>query len=348
MPGFEVETHRIAADCPPYVIAEAGVHHYGSIEYAKAYILQARIAGVQAIKFQTYTADKLVTNWAELYWNDPRYKTQYDVFKEKLGFTRDQYAELMRYARELGVTFLSTPFDLDSATMLNELGMPAIKIASADLTNFPLLDHVARFGRPVMLSTGAATFDEIEQAVRVVHAHHDQLVLLHCSLAYPTPVAAANLRRLEKLGQRFPSILFGYSDHTQPGESELACPMAVALGARVVEKHFTLNTALAGDDHYHAVDADGLKRLMKNCRDAFDMLGAGEEVTSVEAAARRSARRSIVAARPLKAGAVLSREDLDYKRPGHGLAPSEAENILGKTLLVDIGYDALITPEQLR
>jgi N-acetylneuraminate synthase len=124
--------------------------------------------------------------------------------------------------------------------------------------------------------------------------------------------------------------------------------MAVALGARVIEKHFTLNSFLAGDDHYHAVDADGLKRLMKNCRDAFDMLGAGEEVTEVERAARRSARRSIVAARPLKAGAVLRREDLDYKRPGHGLAPSEAESVVGKTVLVDIDYDALITLDKLR
>jgi N-acetylneuraminate synthase len=343
MPEFKIATIAIGRDQPPFVIAEAGVHHYGSVESAKTYIGEAAAAGAQAIKFQTYTADKLVTTWAELYWDDPRYKTQYDVFKEKPVLGEAVYAELMAHAANLGIVFLSTPFDVGSASMLAGLGMAAFKIASADLTNLPLIRHVAGFGKPILLSTGASLFAEIETAVRAIQEFHGEIALLHCSLAYPTPLKDANLKRIDALTTRFPDCVIGYSDHTLPQESELACPLAVARGARVIEKHFTLDRSLPGDDHYHAVDPQGLKRLVVNCANAVLLGGTGAEMTDVEQAARRSARRSIVAARPLPRGTVLAPSDLDYKRPGHGLSPADAQDVIGKRLKCDVAYDALIT-----
>ncbi len=344
---FDIGQFRIGGTCDPFVIAEAGVHHYGSLESAKAYIDAAAAAGAQSIKFQTYTADKLVTTWAELYWDDRRYKTQYDVFKEKAGFNAAQYAELAAHAARRDIVLLSTPFDTESASMLNEIGMTAYKIASADVTNLPLIRHIARFDKPVLLSTGASHFSEVEDAVRAIREVHGRIALLHCSLAYPTPLKDANLARIDALAARFPDCVIGYSDHTLPEESELPCPLAVSRGARVVEKHFTLDRRLPGDDHYHAVDPAGLSRLVENCAKAALLPGDGREITEVEQAARRSARRSIVAARPLAQGTVLSGEDLDYKRPGHGLPPSRAESVIGMRLTRDVSYDALILPEML-
>lgn len=347
MPSFNIGGVPIGGSAGVYVIAEAGVHHYGSVETAKAYIDAAAAAGAQAIKFQTYTADKLATTWAPLYWNDPNYKTQYEVFREKKALSPAEYGSLFEHAGRRGIAFLSTPFDVGSARMLNELGVPAIKLASADITNFPLIRAVAQFRKPILLSTGASTFDEVDAAVKLIAETHSDIALLHCSLAYPTPLRDANLRRIEALAARFPNVVIGYSDHTQPGESELACPLAAFLGANVIEKHFTLDRTLPGDDHYHAVDPQGLARLVENCAKAVMQAGNGAEMTEVEQAARIHARRSIVAARDLSRGSVLAESDLDYKRPGHGLPPSQAAAVIGKRLIRDVAYDGLITADML-
>lgn len=338
---FTIDGIEVGHDHAPYVIAEAGVHHYDSLEMAKEYIRAARIAGVASIKFQTYTADGLVANWAPVYW-DTKEKTQYEVFSKKKGFSQEQYAELIAYAQEVGVTFLSTPFDAKSADMLNELGMAAFKIASADLTNIQLVKQVARYGKPVLLSTGASTYEEIADTVKQIAPINPHISLLHCSLSYPTPLKDANLLRLHELAKRFPDVVLGYSDHTQPHHSENPCPLAVALGARVIEKHFTLNTFLDADDHYHAVDVEGLKRLQKNCKEAFQMCSPAREMTDKEHAAREKARRSIVAARDLPAGHVVSMDDLAFKRPGTGLAPGEADKLIGKKTTRAVGYDELL------
>jgi N-acetylneuraminate synthase len=347
MVSLRIGKTEIGTGHRPYVIAEAGVHHYGSVALAKDYIAAAADAGAQAIKFQTYTAAALTTTWAELYWNDPRYKSQFDVFKEKKSLSTDDYRELADFAAECGIDFLSTPFDIESADMLNALGMPAFKIASADLTCLPLLRHIADFGKPMLLSTGASYFDEIAATVSAIGAINNQIALLHCSLAYPTPLKDANLARIDALKIRFSQHVIGYSDHTRPDESELACPLAAMRGARIIEKHFTLDRSLAGDDHYHAVDPAGLRRLVKNCGDAVAMVGNGAELSDAELPARRGARRSIVAARDLKAGTVLTANDLAFKRPGHGLPPSEYETLLGLRLKRDVVYDGLILREDL-
>jgi len=337
--------HTVSATSRPYVIAEAGVHHRNSLELAKRLVMEAAIAGADAVKFQTYSADRLATRWAPLYWDDSASGSQHDVFASRSLLARDDYAELFAYAAELGIAFMSTAFDDDAAAMLADLGMIAFKTASADITDLPLLERIADYGRPVLLSTGASTFDEIARAVDAIESRGCPVALLHCSLAYPTPLAAANLGRIPALAAAFPGYVIGYSDHTQPADTALSCPVSVSLGARIVEKHFTLNRALEGDDHYHAVDAAGLADLVRDCNAAFSLSAYLGETTPEEQAARTYARRSIVAARDLTAGAVLTREDVDFKRPGTGMPPSELSAVLGRTLRHDAGVDDLIAPE---
>lgn len=329
-PTLQIGTRIIGDEQEPFVMAEAGVHHYNSVELAKEYMRQARVAGAHAVKFQTYEAGRLATRWAPTYWNDGSGRTQYDIFAQRSRLTATDYGELFAYANELGITLLSTPFDPDAARMLDALGMRAFKIASADITNLPLLRVVAGFGKPLLLSTGASTFAEIRHSVDALRPSGCPLALLHCTLAYPTPIAVANLRRICALREAFPDLVIGYSDHTQPQESELACALAVALGARIVEKHYTLNKALPEDDHNHAVDQAGLCRLVKDCREAWIQTWPYAEMTDPETAARTHARRSIVAARDLPAGHVIGGDDVDAKRPGTGISPLEIDAVLGK------------------
>lgn len=344
---LQVGAHDITDEREPFVIAEIGVHHDNSLALAKEYLLQARIAGAQAAKLQTYSARRLATRWAPTYWDDGSGRTQFDVFAERSLFTSDDYRELAAWAAELGIIFLSTPFDPDSARLLADVGVPAFKIASADLTNLPLLRVVASFGRPLLLSTGASTISEIHRTVDLLSGTGCPMALLHCTLTYPTPLADANLRRIAVLREEFPDLVIGYSDHTQPQDSELACPLAVALGARVVEKHFTLNKALPADDHYHAVDQAGLCRLVANCRVAWQQTQHYTEMSESEAAARTYARRSLVAARDVSAGHVLTADDVDAKRPGTGISPLAIDQVIGRRTLRDFAADELIAEEGL-
>jgi len=340
-------SRTVSATSRPYVIAEAGVHHRNSLELAKRLVMEAAIAGADAVKFQTYSADRLATRWAPLYWDDESSGSQHEVFASRSLLTRDDYVELFAYADELGIAFMSTAFDDDAAAMLADLGMIAFKTASADITDLPLLERIAGYGRPVLLSTGASTFDEIAQAVDTIESRGCPVAVLHCSLAYPTPITAANLGRIPALAAAFPDHVIGYSDHTQPSGTTLSCPLAVGLGARIIEKHFTLNRALEGDDHYHAVDPAGLAALVRDCADASDLSEYLGEMTDEEQAARTYARRSIVAARAIPAGTVLSRDDVDFKRPGTGMSPSELADVLGRTVVEDVGADDLILPDLL-
>lgn len=346
--SIRIADREIGQGHPPYVIAEAGVHHYNDLETAKQLIVAAHEAGADAVKFQTYSADRLAATWAPTYWNDGSGRTQHDIFAERSLLTQSDYRALFDYAAEVGILLLSTPFDTDAAKMLAEMGMAAFKIASADITDHPLLRACASYGVPVLMSTGASTLDEITAALELVRGENAPAALLHCSLAYPTPVADANLARLHTLAERFPDTVLGYSDHVQPQDSELPCPIAVSLGASVIEKHFTLDKSLPGDDHYHAVDPDGLARLVRGCRDAWAMTRDLGETTQAEMAARTYARRSVVAARALSAGTVLTEADLDFKRPGTGLSPARVEQLLGRTLGVDLGADSLVLPEHLQ
>jgi exopolysaccharide biosynthesis WecB/TagA/CpsF family protein len=347
-PSLTIGARTVGAGHPPFVIAEAGVHHHNSVEIAKQYILEARSAGADAVKFQTYRAEKLATRWAPTYWKTAEPTTQFEVFSTRSRLSEEDYATLFSYAADVGIPLLSTPFDLESATMLADLGMVVFKIASGDVTYSPLLERVGSLGRPVLLSTGAATFAEVRAAVETLLSHGASgVALLHCSLAYPTRLADANLRRIDALRAAFPDAVIGYSDHTVPAESELACPLAVGRGASIVEKHFSLDLHQSGDDHYHSVDPAGLAKLVKGCSDAWQGTSRFSEMTAAEGPAREGARRSIVARTDVPAGRRLEEADVDFKRPGTGLPPTSLHLVLGKRTVRALQADELITPQVL-
>jgi sialic acid synthase SpsE len=350
MKQIQIAGRPVGAGGSTFIIAEAGVNHKGSLERAREMIWEAAGAGADAIKFQSYKAETLVTRWAPRYWQDDEPSgTQYAIFKQSDAFGENEFAALYQECEHVGICFLSTPFDLRFVDLLDELGMPAFKVASADITNHPMLRRIAAKGKPVLMSTGASTAEEIRAAVQVIHDEgNDQIILLHCVLSYPTPNEQANLLRIPALGRTFPDCIVGLSDHTIPDASVTVPVAAVALGAAVVEKHFTLNRSWPGDDHYLSVDPQLLATMVKNIRIVETALGSPElGVLPVEESARQYARRSIVAAQDIPAGARLSREMLIMKRPGTGIPPAELENLLGRETRLRIPEDTAISWEML-
>lgn len=330
---------------PTFVIAEAGVNHKGSLSAARRMIDEAARAGADAIKFQTYKAEKLVTRTAPLFWDDPEAGgTQYAVFKRSDAFDEGDYRTLYEHAQHVGITWLSTAFDLDAVRFLDALGMEAFKVASADLTNYPLLMAMAETGKPVILSTGASEMVEIYAAVEFLHRHGcKDLILLYSVLSYPTADEDANLRRIPALQDAFPEIPVGYSDHTLPDDCVVISTMAVAMGAYMVEKHFTLDRSLPGDDHYMSVDPDQLATLIRNIRTLEKALGSPRfGVQSSEELARKYARRSVVSARFIPMGTTITRDMLIMKRPGTGISPTELPRLVGRVATVDIQPDTII------
>ena len=342
---------RLVGDgAPAYIIAEAGVNHGCDIETALRMVDEAAESGADAIKFQTYRADTLTTRWAPRYWDHPEESgTQYAIYKHSDDFVREDYELLFTHAREVGIEWLTTPFDLEAVEWLAEMGMAAWKIASADLTNWPLIRAAAQLGQPIILSTGGATIDEVRAAVeQVLNTGNEQIVLLHCILAYPTPTDQMHLRRIPRLIAEFPELIIGLSCHNVPDACVTVPTAAVALGAKVVEKHFTLDTTLPGDDHYLAVDPPMLRLMVDNIRTVEAALGSSDTVVlPCEEPARKFARRSIVAAVDIPAGTVLAPEHLIMKRPGTGVSPTECDRMLGRTTSRAVEEDQLVTWEDI-
>ena len=314
------------------IIAEAGVNHNGCVERAKQMIDAAHAAGADAVKFQTFTARELVTAQAPgadyQQRNTGRAVTQLEMLRE-LELSHSDCRLLQTYACSLGITFLSTPFDIPSVDFLDELDVPLFKIGSGELTHHSLLRHVARKQKPVILSTGMADLEEIREAVRVIRAEQAPLTLLHCVSNYPADPASLNLRAIQTLEHEF-GVPVGFSDHT--AGIHLA-PVAVALGACVIEKHFTLSRSLPGPDHLASIEPDDLREMVSAIRDAEAALGDGVKVPAAsELSVAAAARRSWVAALPLPAGTVLHGEHLVLRRPGTGLCEQELPLLLGKTL----------------
>jgi N-acetylneuraminate synthase len=329
----------------PYVIAEAGVNHEGSLDTARRLIEEAAAAGADAIKFQTYRAETLASRDSPAYWDTTKEPTtsQYELFKRHDTFWKSEFEELRKHCDAVGIEFLSTPFDLESATFLNDL-MSVFKISSSDLTNLPFIRHICGFGKPIMLSTGASYIWEVAEAVQVIADGGNQLCLMHCILNYPAADEAANLGMLTDLARRFPEALLGYSDHTLPNPEMDVLTTATMLGARVLEKHFTHDKTLSGNDHYHAMDKDDLRRF----REAMDRIlvlvgSSNKRPLESEEMSRRNARRSLVAARPIAGGAILVADDLTWKRPATGISPRDIERVLGHIARVDIAQDAVLS-----
>src|SRR3989339_1140773 len=327
----------------PYVIAEAGVNHEGSMEIAKRLIDEAKEGGADAIKFQTYKADTLASKYSPAYWDTNKEPTlsQHALFSKHDKFWKTEMVALKEYCDNVGIEFMSTPFDLESATFLNDL-MSVYKISSSDITNKPFIQFLCGFQKPIILSTGASHLWEIQEAVSWIEPFGNPLALLHCVLNYPTADENANLGMIMGLQHAFPDKLIGYSDHTLPNEMKV-CETAVLLGSVIIEKHFTHDKTLPGNDHYHAMDKDDLKVFLLNLDRTFNIVGNYKVVAlSEEESARRNARRSLVAACEIPAGKTIELADLTFKRPAHGISPRAIEELVGKTANQAISEDTVL------
>jgi N-acetylneuraminate synthase/N,N'-diacetyllegionaminate synthase len=327
------------------VIAEAGVNHNGLLANALRLVDVASEAGADAVKFQTFKAESLVTSDAET----PDYQKkvpgggerQWEILKA-LELSFEDFARLKDYCDKRGIEFLSSPFDAESARFLVEdLGVGRLKIPSGEIVNLPFLAYLAAFGRPMILSTGMSDLAEVERAVGVIRsaAPTAPLTLLHCTTNYPCPFEDVNLTAMVTLKERF-GLPVGYSDHTMGIEVAVA---AVALGAEVVEKHFTLDRNLPGPDQRCSLEPEELAQMVRSIRNIERALGDGEKKpTAAELQIRERVRRSLVLTRPVAAGATLAPADLIAKRPGGGIPPADLDRVLGRRLRADKGADELL------
>lgn len=327
-----------------FIIAEAGVNHNGDIEIAIKLVDAAVAAGADAIKFQTFVPEEIVTGTAEkaAYQkeNVPGQETQLDMIR-RLALSKDDFRTLKIYCDHKGIMFLSTPFDYQSVDFLNELGVPLFKIPSGELVNDRFLRYVAARGKPLIISTGMATLGEVEEALEAVQsAGNCQITLLHCTSAYPTPYEEVNLQAMVTLRHAF-GLPVGYSDHTPGIEVAIA---AVAMGAAVIEKHFTLSRRMEGPDHKASLEPDELAAMVRAIRNVEKAVGDGRKrPTPAERDAMRAARRSLVAACKITAGEVITDDKLALKRPGTGISPKMWSLVAGRRARVDIPADTVIT-----
>lgn len=335
----------------PYVIAEIGVNHEGSLATAKQLIELAHQGGAHAAKFQSYKANTLASKQSPAYWDTTKEATlsQHELFQKYDKFGEAEYIELAAHAKKVGIDFISTPFDDEAVDYLAPL-VSFYKIASADITNTPLLRRVARTAKPVVLSTGASTLDEVDGALETLRlAGATDIALLHCILNYPCENLNAHVRMIGGLQDRYPNHIIGYSDHTVPDAEMTAMSIAYAMGAVVLEKHFTHDKSLPGNDHYHAMDVHDLSRFMKRINTIADMLGEqrGKSPISTEDIARLNARRSIVIARDLPVGHVVTEMDITYKRPGTGVSPLHWDEVIGMRTKKALSEDDVLTWDDL-
>jgi N-acetylneuraminate synthase len=332
----------------PYIIAEIGVNHEGSLEKAIQLIDAARTAGAHAAKFQTYKADKIAIKNSPAYWDtslEPT-TTQHGLFQQLDSFGQAEYEALASHCKASGIDFLSTPFDLDAADFLAPL-MPAYKIASADITNVPLIRRCASYRKPLILSTGASTLDEIDFAIAEALEHGAaHIALLHCVLNYPTPASLAQLGFIDALKKRFPGFVVGYSDHVVPDEAMSSLVLATSMDCQIIEKHFTHDKTLPGNDHYHAMDQSDLSRFCRELERYRLLYGSGNKDLEHEKMAILHARRSIVAATGIKAGDRFTEGNLIAKRPGHGISPIHWDVLLTCIAATDIAQDEALQWEQ--
>lgn len=325
------------------IIAEAGVNHNGSLEMAKQMALKAKECGADMVKYQTAVPELVISKFAEK--AEYQKKTTGEAESQlemvrKLHFDFAAHKELKEYCDSIGIQYLSAPFDIPSVRFLGSLDLPAMKVPSGEITNLPYLEEVAKTGTPVILSTGMSTLNEIEDAVGILEDNGcPDITLLHCNTQYPTPYEDANLTAMIELCQQF-GLPVGLSDHTNGYECDVA---AVALGAVVIEKHFTLDKNLPGPDQKASLDPAELAAMVQAVRNTEAALGSGKkQVSNSEAGNKPIARKSIVAAKEIKAGEVFTAENLTTKRPGDGISPMRWYEVLGKTAKRDFAEDEKI------
>lgn len=326
-----------------YIIAEAGVNHNGSLELAKKLAKKAKEAGADAVKYQTFVAERLVKKDAQKAEYQKEMtgarESQLEMLK-KVELSYDEFRELKEYCDTIGIEFLSTPFDQESIEFLDELGILTFKVPSGEVTNLPYLERIAQKGKKIIMSTGMCEVEEIEGALEVLRANGAKdVVLLHCNTEYPTPYRDVNLRAMQMLKDKF-EVAVGYSDHTAGIEVPIA---ATALGAEVIEKHFTLDKTMEGPDHKASLEPDELKNMVEAIRNIEVALGDGvKRPSESEQKNIQVARKSIVAAVNIKKGDVFTEANLTVKRPGTGISPMRWKELLGQTATRDYVEDEMI------
>jgi N-acetylneuraminate synthase len=349
MDWIEIANRRVGHGYPCFIIAEAGVNHNGDVELAKRLVKLAVEAGADAVKFQTFKAERVVSAEApkaeyQVQSTDPN-ESHLEMLR-RLELRPEAHRELETFCSELCTLFISTPFDEQSADLLDELGVAAIKISSGDISNWPLLEYVARKRKPIILSTGMSYLGEVDEAVRVIQrAGNDQVILMHCVSNYPAEPSDANLKAMHTMRTAF-QLPVGYSDHTRGIEVALG---AVALGACVIEKHFTLDRSMSGPDHHASLEPDELVALVSGIRIVEESLGdARKEPAASELSTAAVVRKSLVAARDIPAGTALTEELISIKRPGTGLPPGMLTSLVGRIARTPIRAGTLFTLDMLK
>ena len=346
-PELSIAGEVISDDSDCYVIAEVGHNHQGSLEGCKELFRQAKDCGANAVKLQKRNNRELYTSelYNRPYDNRNSYGASYGEHREALEFGLEEYTELKAYCEEIDIPFFATAFDFSSADFPEDLGVPAYKIASGDLKNTPLLEHVAQFGKPMIVSTGASVLEDVKRAYDTIMPINPQLCLMQCTAGYPAEFEELDLGVVAAYKDLFPEVVIGYSGH----DNSISMPLvAYCLGARMVEKHFTLNRAMKGTDHAFSLEPTGLRKMVRDLKRARLAIGAGEkQCYPSEASAGIKMGKKITAARDLEAGHVLTRDDLVLKSPGDGLCPYELPHVIGKVLMSAIPYETPISWELL-
>ncbi|MDD5129513.1 MAG: N-acetylneuraminate synthase [Candidatus Omnitrophica bacterium] len=344
MNKIQIGTRWVGNDLPVFVIAEAGVNHNGDIKLAEKLIRESKKCGADCVKFQSFKADRVVSLDApkaqyQLQTTDPR-ETQYEMLR-KLELKENDYSKLISVCRDENVLFLSTPYNSEDVDFLYALDVPAYKIASGQLIELPFLEYVAKKGKPVIISTGMGTLDEVKTAVETIrNTGNNQIVILQCTTHYPSCIEDANLRAMSTMREACRALV-GYSDHTSGDLSAIA---AVALGACIIEKHFTLDKDLEGPDQSCSANPEEFMRLVKNIRFVEQSLGSSQKYpTKLESVNARMMRRSIFAKQAIPAGAILSLENISFKRPAIGILGTQSGCVFGKRAKHNISENTLIT-----
>lgn len=352
MKYVKIDNHILGHNKPVFIIAEAGVNHNGNLRLAKKLIDVAAETGVDAVKFQTFNPDTLVTESAakaDYQAKNEKQSTEEEgqhAMLKRLVLPREWHHELKQYAERKNLIFLSTPFSLDDAIFLRKLGVKAIKVGSTDTENIPYLAEIAKWNLPIILSTGMSALPEIKESVRTIQkSGNKKLVVLHCTTNYPTPYEEANLRAISTLQKELKDVLIGFSEHTVGIEVAIA---SVALGVRIIEKHFTLDRNLPGPDHLSSLEPNELKSLVSSVRHVEAAMGSGKKVPfASEKKIAEIARKSLVAAHDIPAGKKLTSDDISIKRPGTGIKPKFLNKVLGKKIRKSFKKDQLLSWQQL-
>jgi len=339
---IKIGKHKINDDSKCFVIAELGHNHQGDIETAKKLIDEAAYRGADAVKLQKRNNKKLYTTamYNKSYDNENSFGLTYGEHREALEFGKKEYRELKTYAENKGIEFLSTAFDFDSVDFLEDIGISAYKIASGDITNHPLIEYIASKNKPVIISTGASDFDDVKSAYNILRNHINQLCIMQCTAAYPADPKDIHLNVIQTYLKEFPEAVIGYSGH----DNGIVIPVvAYILGARIVEKHFTLNRAMKGTDHKFSLEPQGLRKMIRDLNRIYVALGSPEKKCyPFELPAKEKMGKSIVLSRAIKKGEIVTEDAIQFKSPGLGIPPSRVNEVIGKRVRYDLPEETIL------